>query len=323
MDDSTIRTYQDYMVGWICALPTEMAAARAMLDEFHDPLQQDSKDDNNYTLGRIGGHNVVLACLLAGVTGTISATRVVTHTLSNFKWLRFGLMVGIGGGVPSKENDIRLGDVVHSLLFYLSSPARRRSGFPSWSWTGWVAPIEFLLLYDGRPSWFYSDKLRFWFEPNIRSLGQDGIASASRYLHVEGLVLNIDDMSSFERELSVKVTDELTPDISYLPEHMLLSPNTLAISLMSKRVERSWNGYYQVIPGVDEQPPWKGIYLGGHTYGDLGQFCKRQNFSRASLHFFVLVAPKNGLYERVGIAKFTSISDTCELPMQEDGLRLG
>jgi hypothetical protein len=114
MDDSTVRTYQDYTVGWICALPTEMAAARAMLDELHDPLQQDSKDDNNYTLGRIGGHNVVLAYLPAGVTGTISATRVVTQMLSNLKWLRFGLMVGIGGGVPSKENDIRLWDVVVS-----------------------------------------------------------------------------------------------------------------------------------------------------------------------------------------------------------------
>jgi nucleoside phosphorylase len=28
--------------------------------------------------------------------------------------LRFGWMVGIGGGVPSSENDIRLGDVVFS-----------------------------------------------------------------------------------------------------------------------------------------------------------------------------------------------------------------
>jgi nucleoside phosphorylase len=114
MDGSIARTYQDYTVGWICALPTEMAAARAMLDECHDPLQQDSQDDNNYTLGRIGGHNVVLACLPAGVTGTISAARVATQMLSNFKWLRFGLMVGIGGGVPSEKNDIRLGDVVVS-----------------------------------------------------------------------------------------------------------------------------------------------------------------------------------------------------------------
>ncbi|KAL4947000.1 hypothetical protein BDW69DRAFT_179237 [Aspergillus filifer] len=31
-----------------------------------------------------------------------------------FPRLQFGLMVGIGGGVPSKSNDIRLGDVVVS-----------------------------------------------------------------------------------------------------------------------------------------------------------------------------------------------------------------
>jgi nucleoside phosphorylase len=34
--------------------------------------------------------------------------------LSSFKRLRFGLMVGIGGGVPGEENDIRLGDIVVS-----------------------------------------------------------------------------------------------------------------------------------------------------------------------------------------------------------------
>lgn len=107
-------TYRDYKVGWICALPVEMAAAQAMLDERHDPLLQRSHDHNTYTLGRIGVHNVVLACLPSGVTGTTSAASVVTRMLSSFEWLKFGLMVGIGGGVPSQGNDIRLGDVVVS-----------------------------------------------------------------------------------------------------------------------------------------------------------------------------------------------------------------
>jgi nucleoside phosphorylase len=91
-----------------------MAAAWGMLDEHHSPLPQESHDHNTYTFGRIGVHNVILACLPAGVTGTISAAKVATQMLSSFKWLRFGLMVGIGGGVPSEENDIRLGDVVVS-----------------------------------------------------------------------------------------------------------------------------------------------------------------------------------------------------------------
>jgi nucleoside phosphorylase len=100
-------------VGWICALPTEMAAAQAMLDDIHPPLPQNASDRNNYTLGRMGVHNVVMACLPAGVMGTVSAARVANNMLSTFKWLRFGLMVGIGGGVPVPGvRDIRLGDVV-------------------------------------------------------------------------------------------------------------------------------------------------------------------------------------------------------------------
>jgi nucleoside phosphorylase len=95
-------------------LPTELTAAQAMLDERHNPLEQDSQDQNNYVLGRIGVHNVVLACLPAGVTGLTSAATVAIRMWSSFKWLRFGLMVGIGGGVPSEEHDIRLGDIVVS-----------------------------------------------------------------------------------------------------------------------------------------------------------------------------------------------------------------
>jgi nucleoside phosphorylase len=106
--------HEDYTVGWICALPTEMAAAVGMLDERHDTLPSRPHDNNNYSFGRIGDHNVVIACLPSGVTGTISAARVATHMLSTFTGLRFGLMVGIGGGVPSEEHDIRLGDVVVS-----------------------------------------------------------------------------------------------------------------------------------------------------------------------------------------------------------------
>jgi nucleoside phosphorylase len=91
-----------------------MAAAVGMLDERHGALPSLPHDNNNYTFGRIGDHNVAIACLPAGGTGTISAARVATQMLSTFTELRFGLMVGIGSGVPSEEHDIRLGDVVIS-----------------------------------------------------------------------------------------------------------------------------------------------------------------------------------------------------------------
>src|SRR3984957_10142028 len=106
--------HHDYTVAWVCALPLEMAAAKAMLDEIHPDLPTSSNDQNTYVVGRIHAHNVVIACLPSGVYGTTSAAIVATQMLFTFRSIRFGLMVGIGGGVPNKEADIRLGDVVVS-----------------------------------------------------------------------------------------------------------------------------------------------------------------------------------------------------------------
>ncbi|KAB8228901.1 uncharacterized protein BDW43DRAFT_315402 [Aspergillus alliaceus] len=92
-----------------------MAAAKIMLDEIHPSLRQPKSDHNVYTLGSISSHNVVVACLPAGVYGTTSAAIVLAHMLPTFPSLQFALMVGIGGGVPSKKADIRLGDVVVSM----------------------------------------------------------------------------------------------------------------------------------------------------------------------------------------------------------------
>lgn len=41
-----------------------------------------------------------------------SSAAVAMQMKSTFTSIRFGLMVGIGGGVPNKEADIQLGDVV-------------------------------------------------------------------------------------------------------------------------------------------------------------------------------------------------------------------
>ncbi|KAE8132449.1 violaceus kinesin [Aspergillus pseudotamarii] len=117
-----VVTHHDYTVAWICALPLEMAAAKAMLDEVHPPLPQPETDHNVYILGSVSSHNVVVAPLPSGVYGTISASTVVSHMVSTYPKIRFGLMVGIGGGVPSQRADIRLGDVV------ISKPTATSSG---------------------------------------------------------------------------------------------------------------------------------------------------------------------------------------------------
>ena len=92
-------------------MPLELAAARKLLDEEHE---SPAPDPNLYTLGCMEGHNVILACLPAGQTGTNSAAAIAEQLKAKFKSFRFGLMVGVGGGVPNDKDDIRLGDVVIS-----------------------------------------------------------------------------------------------------------------------------------------------------------------------------------------------------------------
>jgi nucleoside phosphorylase len=104
-----------YTVGWICALPVEYVAAQEFLDEEHEkPSFVSPNDNNDYTLGKIHEHNVVIAVLPDGEYGTASAANIATNMLNTFHNVRIGLMVGIGGGVPSKKHDVRLGDVVVS-----------------------------------------------------------------------------------------------------------------------------------------------------------------------------------------------------------------
>jgi nucleoside phosphorylase len=114
---------KDYTVGWICAISTEYVAAQAFLDEEHEGPEYVSPNDNNdYTLGKIGKQNVVIAVLPGGEYGIASAAVVARDMLDSFPNVRIGLMVGIGGGAPSQKHDIRLGDIV------VSEPRDRMSG---------------------------------------------------------------------------------------------------------------------------------------------------------------------------------------------------
>ncbi|KAJ6256404.1 hypothetical protein Dda_8904 [Drechslerella dactyloides] len=120
----------EYNVGWLCALDCEAAAALLMLDAQHDtPLDYArpqtyayhslSASQNDYRFGSIGGHNVVIAALPTGSTGTTAAADVAHDFNGDFPNLQFRFMVGIGGGVPGDNNsgsrDIRVGDVVVSV----------------------------------------------------------------------------------------------------------------------------------------------------------------------------------------------------------------
>ncbi|KAI6463138.1 hypothetical protein MCOR15_004262 [Pyricularia oryzae] len=89
-------TPEDFTIGWICALPIELAAAAEIMDEeFAD---------------------------LPSPRPTLISTPSAASETITFPSLRFGVLVGIGGGVPNLDADIDIGDVV------ISQPADHYGG---------------------------------------------------------------------------------------------------------------------------------------------------------------------------------------------------
>lgn len=104
-----------YTIGQIYAISREYIAPWVFLNKIHKgPEYVSEHDNNNYTLGRIGKHNVVIVVLLNEEYGTDLAIRVVRDVLHSFPNIRIGLMVGIGGNGLSQNHDICLGDTVVS-----------------------------------------------------------------------------------------------------------------------------------------------------------------------------------------------------------------
>lgn len=84
-----------------------------MLNACYEQLESQGKHNgNNYILGRMGKHNVAIACLPECSTNRAAiAAKSVQSRFLNF---RFGILVGIGSGVPSIGNNIWLSDIVVS-----------------------------------------------------------------------------------------------------------------------------------------------------------------------------------------------------------------
>lgn len=111
LEDTISQT--NYLIGWICILPSEYYEAVKMFDEKYDSayIVRGHDDRNDYDIGRIGNHLVVMNCPAAGTCGEIRAAKIASDMRSSFPAIRFMLLVGIGGGSPSRQ-DVRLGDVV-------------------------------------------------------------------------------------------------------------------------------------------------------------------------------------------------------------------
>jgi nucleoside phosphorylase len=101
---------EEVTVAIFCALVEESVAVELSLDE--ELECRTSSERYLYTFGRIGEHHVVIA--QPNDVGTVDASNLAAYVSLAFKNVRFALMVGIGGGVPSEEKDIRLGDIAVS-----------------------------------------------------------------------------------------------------------------------------------------------------------------------------------------------------------------
>ncbi|GES60154.1 purine and uridine phosphorylase [Aspergillus terreus] len=108
-----------FEVAIICALPLEANAVLYLFDQLWDEdtytYGKEANDPNSYSVGVLGGRNVVLAH--PPRMGRTASASVAAFCALSFKKIKLALVVGVCGGVPFNKSDkeeILLGDVVIS-----------------------------------------------------------------------------------------------------------------------------------------------------------------------------------------------------------------
>ncbi|KAK6500360.1 hypothetical protein TWF481_010703 [Arthrobotrys musiformis] len=103
-------------IGIVCAREVELNAILEALDSRrrYESSSTDSVYETNqvgYHFGRMGEHDVVVACLPEDRPGIVSAAITVQLMVMKFDSIRLVLMVGTAGGAPGAV-DVRIGDIV-------------------------------------------------------------------------------------------------------------------------------------------------------------------------------------------------------------------
>ena len=112
------RDRRGFEIALICALRVEADCVQAVFDKFWEDegkrYHQAPGDQNNYTTGVIGEHNVVLAYMPN--IGKVGASGVAASLRSSFPEIKLALVIGICGGVPfgTDKEEILLGDIIIS-----------------------------------------------------------------------------------------------------------------------------------------------------------------------------------------------------------------
>ncbi|KAH8680260.1 hypothetical protein BGZ61DRAFT_551033 [Ilyonectria robusta] len=104
---------QKYKIAWICPIHIAYAAAKELLDEKHAGSELPPRNcDVDYTLGKMGAHYVVLVLWPRRPLSSQYLEFEAERLLSIFPNIEMKLIVGVAGGTPSPQRDMRLGDVV-------------------------------------------------------------------------------------------------------------------------------------------------------------------------------------------------------------------
>jgi nucleoside phosphorylase len=109
---------EEFHVAIVCASTSEFDAISSLIDEFWDEdgfsYGKAQGDNNSYSTGRIGKHNVVMVLLPS--MGKVNAAMAAAHLQISYRQIRLALLVGICGAVPYTEahEEILLGDVIIS-----------------------------------------------------------------------------------------------------------------------------------------------------------------------------------------------------------------
>jgi nucleoside phosphorylase len=106
-----------YVVAWICTTDLHFMIARACLDDIHEStfnFGTHGPGSVAFTLGEIASNNIVVVLLGTSASGDLRSTYSIRDVLNYFPNIRLRLSVGLGSGVPSIAENIRVGDVVVS-----------------------------------------------------------------------------------------------------------------------------------------------------------------------------------------------------------------
>jgi hypothetical protein len=74
-------------------------------------------DTNNYILGRLRNHNIIIAMLPNSKYRIALVASIAINMLYSFLNVRISLIVGISGRAPSRKYNICLGDIVVSVPY--------------------------------------------------------------------------------------------------------------------------------------------------------------------------------------------------------------